>query len=79
MTASAFWGLLVEPGKMYSQKVPAKFTVKMAALGHEVPPTAEGRTTVMLRIEDRDDYAICSLTAGKVENQPLDLVLNDAE
>lgn len=90
MTAAGFWGLLIEPGKMYSQAVPASFKVTMASLGPEVvdgstssssssAANTTGRTTVMLRIEDQDDYAICSLTPGKLEQQPLDLSLKEGE
>lgn len=85
--ANSFWGLLIEPGKMYSQEVPLAFKVTMASLGPEVEATvgedgktiSSGRTTVMLRIEDQDDYAICSLIPGTLEQQPLDLVLMTGE
>lgn len=64
---------------MYSQLVPATFKVTMASLGPDVEPSADSRTTVMLRMEDQDDYALCSLTPGKLEQQPLDLMLKTGE
>lgn len=77
-TPSGFWGLVVEPGKNYSQEVPNTFKLTMASLG----PQAEGktsRTTLILKIDDKEDYALCSLTLGKVEQQPLDLVFAQGE
>lgn len=41
--------------------------------------TTTERTTLMIRIDDQEDYALCSLSPGKLEQQPLDLVFAENE
>lgn len=79
---SGFWGLVVEPSKMYSQTVPATFKLTMASLGPESEAASTGkaaRNTLMLKLDENQEFAICSLTSGKTEQQPLDLVFNEGE
>lgn len=104
---SSFWGLVVEPNKLYSQTVPLAFKISMASLGPEEgeatavasdensQPVAQSansaafdgkkesttaeRVTVMIRIDDQEDYALCSLRPDKLEQQPLDLVFTENE
>jgi FK506-binding nuclear protein len=85
-SSEKFWGLVVEPGKKYSQAVPESFKMSMAALGadaelSEVASSSgkSGRTTVMLEIDGRDSFALCSLTPGKLEQQQLDLCFDAGE
>lgn len=67
---------------MYSQTVPATFKLTMASLGPESEAASTGksaRNTLMLKLDENQEFAICSLTSGKTEQQPLDLVFNEGE
>ncbi len=75
---SGFWGLVVEPGKKYSQEVPNTFKLTMASLGPQ-NDTKASRNTLVMKIDDKEDYALCSLTFSKTEQQPLDLVFAQGE
>lgn len=50
----------------------------MASLGPQTDAKAN-RTTLIMKIDDKEDYALCSLTLGKTEQQPLDLVFAQGE
>lgn len=79
---SGFWGLVVEPSKLYSQTVPATFKVTMASLGPESENASTGkstRNTLILKLDEKQEFAICSLVSGKTEQQPLDLVFTEGE
>ena len=94
MTAS-FWGLVVEPNKLYSQVVPAGFKLSMASLGPQEESKSSNAltplfrqeavqdhtvaTTLMVRLDEKDDYALCSLTPGHLNQQALDLVFTEGE
>ena len=85
-TASKFWGLIVEPGKKYEQQVPEGFKLTMASLGGEAELSqaassvkSTGRTTVMFESGEGPSFSLCSLTPGKLEQQPLDLVFEEGE
>ena len=75
---SGFWGLVVEPGKNYSQEVPNTFKLTMASLGSG-SETKPGRTTLIMQIDEKENYSLCSLSLGKTEQQPLDLVFAQGE
>ena len=70
-----FFGLTVFPGKAYTTTLEDDVHITMAALTEKVPKDAT-RTTVQLTI-DGSKFTLCSLTAGKLENQPLDIHLNE--
>ncbi len=76
-----FWGLVVEPGKIYSQKVPEAFRITMATLGPAAAKesAAERRSVLMLTHHKDGEFALCSLTQGAHEQQQLDLVFNEGE
>lgn len=77
-----FLGLVVEPSKSYSQTVPATFKVTMASLGPEsenAETLKAKRNTLILKLDGKEDFSLCSLTLGKVEQQALDLVFNEGE
>lgn len=93
MTTS-FWGLVVEPNKLYSQTVPAGFKLSMASLGpqeevkgssNESPSAnkkatkSSAATTLMIRLDEKDDYALCSLTPNHLNQQSLDLLFAEGE
>lgn len=74
----SFWGLVVEANKLYSQTVPMPYRVTMAALGADSASTGKSaptRTSVVLVVDNKDEYVICNLTPGKNDQQNLDLVL----
>jgi FK506-binding nuclear protein len=73
-----FLGLVVEPGKNYSQEVPNTFKLTMASLGTQTDAKAS-RTTLIMKIDEKEDYSLCSLTLGKTEQQPLELVFAQGE
>ncbi|ORY94650.1 hypothetical protein BCR43DRAFT_564924 [Syncephalastrum racemosum] len=67
-TPVGFWGLKLLPNKIYSQEPSQEFRITMAAL-HD--PGAKGRSTVYVSVNGQE-YVLCSLIAGKVEQQQLD-------
>ena len=69
----SFWGLVVEPNKLYSQTVPLAYRVTMAALG--ATDAKASCTRIVLVVDNKDEYVVCSLNPGKNEQQSLDLVL----
>ncbi|KNC97465.1 uncharacterized protein SPPG_07382 [Spizellomyces punctatus DAOM BR117] len=74
---AGIWGLTVEAGKEYSQIVDDSFCITMAALGAQLPKNG-GRTSISIKIHDKE-FAVCSLTPGKIEQQVLDLTLLEGE
>lgn len=71
-----FWGITLEHGNIYTQIVEQSFHISMAALGFEnLTPDA---TTVMVESE-KAAYALCTLQAGKIPQQPLDLNFTEGE
>jgi len=65
-----FWGLLLEEGKFYSQKVTSPFHISMAAL----ETTGKGGSAVTVNCEqDGTDYILCTLKDEALYQQPLDL------
>ncbi|KAF9146403.1 peptidylprolyl isomerase fpr4 [Mortierella sp. GBA39] len=70
-----FWGLTVFPEKTYSQVVENSFKLSMAALDEETKP---GRSSIRVTV-DKKTFILCSLTAGKAEQQTLDLVFTEGE
>jgi len=65
-----FWGLLLEEGKFYSQKVTKSFHVSMAAL----EPSGKGGSPVTVNLEqDGMDFILCTLKEESLYQQPLDL------
>jgi len=79
-------GIVVEPEKLYSQQVPLSFKITMASLGPDsltktdgTAANGTGRSTVMLVHQKDGEFALCSLTPGRVEQQPLDIVLRQGD
>ncbi|KAF8938011.1 peptidylprolyl isomerase fpr4 [Dissophora ornata] len=70
-----FWGLTILPEKTYSQVVEESFKLSMAALDETTKP---GRSSVRVTV-DKKTFVLCSLIAGKVEQQTLDLVFTEGE
>ncbi|KAJ1790284.1 peptidylprolyl isomerase fpr3 [Coemansia sp. RSA 2399] len=71
-----FWALKITPGHTYTQTVDASFRVSNAALGLTL--TDEQRTSVVATVDGKD-FVLCSLTPGKIEQQPLDLWMTEGE
>lgn len=65
-----FWGLIMEPGKKYSQLVEKSFHISQAALDPVFTQT--GPVQVLLGYENRN-YLLCTLIKDKVIQAPLDL------
>ena len=75
----SFWGLVVEPNKLYSQTVPCTYKVTMAVLDDDgVSSDKEAskalKTSVVL-VVNKNEFKVCKLTSGLHEQQTLDLVL----
>ncbi|PJF17122.1 FK506-binding protein [Paramicrosporidium saccamoebae] len=73
-----FWGLVMEPGKMYSQEVPVSFWITMAALGPEAfEKTTEkpARSQVKLTHQKDGEFTLCTLRP----DMALDLVFLEGE
>jgi len=65
-----FWGLLLEEGKFYSQKVTKPFHVSMAAL----EPSGKGGHPVTVNLEqDGMDFILCTLREDSLYQQAVDL------
>lgn len=64
-------GLVVSPGKSYSQTIESPFRLTGVSLGPA--PETDERATLMLRI-GQSEFAICSLVPNKIEQQMVDLV-----
>ncbi|KAG2199381.1 hypothetical protein INT47_001563 [Mucor saturninus] len=75
-TVQGFMGLIVHPGKTYTQIVSAPFRIAMASLGEDV--TDEKRTTVTV-VVDKKEYVLCTLIANKIEQQALDITFVEGE
>ncbi|KAJ2384226.1 peptidylprolyl isomerase fpr3, partial [Coemansia sp. RSA 2559] len=71
-----FWALKITPGHTYTQTVDASFRVSNAALGLTLAD--EQRTSVVATVDGKD-FVLCSLTPGKIEQQPLDLWMTEGE
>ncbi|KAJ1657609.1 peptidylprolyl isomerase fpr3 [Dispira simplex] len=72
-----FWGLQVSPNRAYTQSVEASFRISMAALDEKIANETE-RTVVKVTV-DHKIFVLCSLTPGRCEQQPLDIVLTEGE
>jgi FK506-binding nuclear protein len=73
----SFWGLVVEPNKLYSQTVPCSYKVTMAVLETEGNPSnkdSKSQTSVTL-VVDKKEFLICKLTPVLHEQQTMDLIL----
>lgn len=77
-------GLVVESSRLYSQQVPSTFKITMASLGPntELDGTSNGkfqRTSLIFNLDGKEEFTICSLVNGKIEQQPLDLIFTEGE
>jgi FK506-binding nuclear protein len=75
----SFWGLVVEPNKLYSQTVPCTYKVTMAVLEDDAASSDKEssktlKTSVVL-VVNKNEFKVCKLTSGLHEQQTLDLVL----
>ncbi|KAK3815298.1 MAG: hypothetical protein J3Q66DRAFT_314478 [Benniella sp.] len=70
-----FWGLTVLPEKTYTQIVDNSFKLSMAALDEECKP---GRSSIRVTVDNKT-FILCSLIAGQIEQQNLDLVFTEGE
>lgn len=70
-------GLTLEAGKSYTQEVDSTFRISMAALGSKIPKNAE-RVSVIISYAG-NDFTLCSLTPGKIEQQPIDITFLEGE
>ncbi|GLH15885.1 FK506-binding protein [Gryllus bimaculatus] len=71
-----FWGLHIDPGKRYTQRVVRTFHVSMACL----EKTSDGNETVSLMlVYDGQEFVLCNLHGEKVKQCKLNLVFNFGE
>ena len=69
--------MVVKPGKKSKTTIPdtVQLHISAASLGAEVQ---DGRNVLMVKQDDMDsEFALCSLTAAKLECTPLDLYFRD--
>ncbi|KAJ1946608.1 peptidylprolyl isomerase fpr3 [Kickxella alabastrina] len=78
MEACGIWGLRILPNKTYSQTVDAAFRLTNAAFTTTVA-NASSRTSVVLTIDKKASFVLCSLTPGVIEQQPLDITFLEGE
>ncbi|XP_065334419.1 46 kDa FK506-binding nuclear protein-like isoform X2 [Cloeon dipterum] len=72
-----FWGLALESGKKYAQKVARAFHISMAALDLRVATDEE---VSVIMIVDNREFVLCSLTRkNHILQQPLDLNFIEGE
>jgi len=71
-----FWGITLECGKKYTQVLQRSFHVTMAALGFE--NTSIEPIAVTCEI-NQAQYILCSLQAGKIPQQALNLIFTEGE
>ncbi|KAJ3127952.1 peptidylprolyl isomerase fpr4 [Nowakowskiella sp. JEL0407] len=76
MTTVGFWGVELTPGKVYVQEVDTDFVMTMAALSQE--KSSEKSATVFLTYDDQK-FALCTLTQGSCNQQPLNLSFTEGE
>jgi FK506-binding nuclear protein len=75
----SFWGLVIEPNKLYSQTVPCSYKVTMAVLGSdnslsEKDQSKSSETSVVLVVNE-NEFKICKLSPIRHDQQNLDMVL----
>ncbi len=69
----------IEPKKTYTNVVEEPFRVSMASLASNSTTTAtKGRTSVIVSVKDQQ-YVLCNLTLGSIEQQTLDLTFTQGE
>ena len=69
--------MVVKPGKKSKTTIPdtVQLHISAASLGADVQ---DGRNVLMVKQDDMDsEFALCSLTAAKLECTPLDLYFRD--
>lgn len=67
-----FWGLVIEPGKKYTQTVENSFHISKAALELS-GSNADEDTTLMLDFEGQQEYILCHLNKKTNKQESLDL------
>jgi len=65
-----FWGLIIEPGKKYSQTVENSFHISKATL--DLTAANDEDVTLMLDYEGQDEFILCHLSKS-VKQESLDL------
>ncbi|ORZ12667.1 hypothetical protein BCR42DRAFT_355793 [Absidia repens] len=73
MSVQGFFGLKVVPGKNYSTIVEHSFRITMASLA-ETAKNNNSRAALRIKVDD-NEFVLCSLTPGKVDQQLLDLII----
>ncbi|KAI8340790.1 hypothetical protein BC941DRAFT_450257 [Chlamydoabsidia padenii] len=76
MSIQGFFGLKVAPGKTYTQIAENSFRITMASLAEVGKNTA--RASLCIKVDD-NDFVLCSLAPGKVDQQLLDLIIVKGE
>ncbi|KAI8349680.1 hypothetical protein BD560DRAFT_410160 [Blakeslea trispora] len=76
MSVQGFWGLVLHPGKTYSQIVSASFRIAMASLTEQI---SENKRTTVAVVVDNKEYVLCTLIPNKIEQQSLDHTFVEGE
>ncbi|KAI9175837.1 peptidylprolyl isomerase fpr3 [Blastocladiella emersonii ATCC 22665] len=70
----SFLGVEITKDSVFETQLPAALRLTMAALPHKLADK-NGRSTLSLATDDNEFVPVCSLIAGKVEQQALDIEL----
>ncbi|ORZ24119.1 hypothetical protein BCR42DRAFT_446091 [Absidia repens] len=76
MPIHGFWGLQVEPGNQYIQKVTVPFNITMAALEEMI--TSRSRSSLTVAVNNVK-YSLCALTPHRLEQQFMNLTFGEGE
>ncbi|OBZ82910.1 hypothetical protein A0J61_09042, partial [Choanephora cucurbitarum] len=76
MSVQGFWGLVLHPGKTYSQIVSASFRIAIASLTEQI---SENKRTTVTVVVDNKEYVLCTLIPNKIEQQSLDHTFVEGE
>ncbi|KNE62781.1 hypothetical protein AMAG_18913 [Allomyces macrogynus ATCC 38327] len=71
----SFFGIELQPGQSGAMECPADLRLTLASLPHDVKDT-KGRTTVYVAVDDAEPLPLCTLRAGVVDQQALDIVVD---
>ncbi|KAJ3359798.1 peptidylprolyl isomerase fpr4 [Allomyces javanicus] len=71
----SFFGIELAPGQAGAMECPADLRLTLASLPHDIKDDT-ARTTVYLTVDDAEPLPLCTLRAGTVDQQALDIVVD---
>ncbi|KAI9030122.1 hypothetical protein CLU79DRAFT_424776 [Phycomyces nitens] len=76
MTLQGFWGVRIEPNRLYRQMVSAPFQMIMVALDHK--KAYSSRSSLFIRV-GKNEHTLCSLSIGQKEQQYMNIGFAEGE